>query len=98
MRRLWLLPALLALAVAVPPSPAAAKKTTAKTAATTKTTASSNGKSTANHPVSYSGMVKGSPSGKTFTLAMRKKSVTVDASGAKVRVNGKFAKFEDAIK
>src|SRR5207248_11047962 len=75
----------------------AAAKTAPKTAAKTGA-APSNGKMAAGHTVSYSGMVKGSPSGKTFTLAMRKKTATVDASGAKVRVNGKLPKFEDALK
>src|SRR5207248_1583062 len=41
---------------------------------------------------SVHGVVKGAPSGKTFTVAVPKKgAVTVDASGAKIRVAGKFA-------
>lgn len=44
------------------------------------------------------GPVKGSPSGKTFTVAVpRKGDVTVDATGAKVRINGRFASM-DAVK
>jgi hypothetical protein len=46
---------------------------------------------------SFTGPVKGSPNGKTFTLALRKGPMTVDASKAKVRANGKFAKM-DVIK
>jgi hypothetical protein len=44
-----------------------------------------------------SGMIKGTPnaSAKTFTLASPKKTVEVDASKATIRVNGKFAKFEE---
>jgi hypothetical protein len=47
---------------------------------------------------SFTGPVKKAPIGKTFVLAVpRKGDVTVDASKAKVRVNGKFASF-DVIK
>jgi hypothetical protein len=46
---------------------------------------------------SFTGPVKGSPSGDTFTLALKKGPMTVDMSKAKVRVNGKFAK-KDVIK
>jgi len=35
-------------------------------------------------------MVKGSPVGKTFTLAMKGKTMMVDASKASVRMKGKF--------
>lgn len=44
------------------------------------------------------GPVKGAPSGKTFTVAVpRKGNVTVDGTGAKVRINGRFASM-DAVK
>ena len=44
-----------------------------------------------------SGMIKGAPTGKTFVLASRGATTTVDASKAKIRVNGKFAGW-DAVK
>ena len=40
------------------------------------------------------GPVKGSPTGKTFTIGRKGGPVTVDASKAKVRQNGKFASFD----
>lgn len=40
---------------------------------------------------SLTGPIKGAPSGKTFTLGLKKGPVSVDATKAKVRVNGKFA-------
>src|SRR5262245_15623807 len=45
---------------------------------------------------SVTGPVK-SVSGQTFVIARRGSAVTVDASKAKIRVRGKFAKF-DAVK
>src|SRR5947209_18287800 len=44
-----------------------------------------------------SGMIKGAPTGMTFVVASRGATTTVDASKAKIRVNGKFAKW-DAVK
>lgn len=46
---------------------------------------------------SFTGPVKGTPSGGTFVLALRKGPMTVDTSKAKVRMNGKFAKM-DSVK
>ena len=43
---------------------------------------------------SFTGPVKGSPTGRMFTLALRKGPMTVDATKAKVRVNGRFAKMD----
>ena len=43
---------------------------------------------------SFTGPVKGAPVGRTFTLGLRKGPMSVDASKAKVRVNGRFAKME----
>ncbi|HEU4754525.1 MAG TPA: hypothetical protein VFU47_15560 [Armatimonadota bacterium] len=43
---------------------------------------------------SVTGPVKGAVSGKSFTIARKGGPVTVDASGAKVRENGKFAKLD----
>lgn len=43
---------------------------------------------------SFTGPVKGSPSAGTFTLGLKKGPLTVDASKAKVRVNGRFAKLD----
>lgn len=50
------------------------------------------GKMDAGQTQSFTGPVKGSPAGNTFTLALRKGPMTVDMSKAKVRVNGRFAK------
>src|ERR1043166_5845703 len=36
------------------------------------------------------GIVKAAPAGKSFMIAQGKKTTTVDASGAKLRYNGKF--------
>jgi hypothetical protein len=44
-----------------------------------------------------SGMIKGAPTGKTFVVASRGATTTVDATKAKIRVNGKFAGW-DAVK
>jgi len=41
-----------------------------------------------------SGMIKGAPTGKTFVLASRGATTTVDASKAKIRVNGTFAGWD----
>ena len=46
---------------------------------------------------SVSGMIKGAPTGMTFVLASRGATTTVDASKAKIRVNGRYAKW-DAVK
>jgi len=46
---------------------------------------------------SFTGPVKGDPSGRTFTLGLKKGPMSVDATKATIRVNGKFAKM-DAIK
>jgi len=43
---------------------------------------------------SITGPVKGQPAGKTFVIATRKGTTTVDATGAKVRNKGKFASFD----
>lgn len=51
-------------------------------------------KAAAGGETKISGMVKGSPSGKSFTVGTRKGAVKVDASKAKIRVNGKFAKVD----
>ena len=50
------------------------------------------GKMASGQTQSFTGPVKGSPVGNTFTLALRKGPMTVDMSKAKVRVNGRFAK------
>src|SRR2546421_4238559 len=44
-----------------------------------------------------SGFIKGAPTGKTVVLAARGGTTTVDASNAKIRVNGKFGSW-DAVK
>ncbi|MCW3051754.1 MAG: hypothetical protein JWN14_924 [Chthonomonadales bacterium] len=54
----------------------------------------SGGKMAPSEARSLTGPVKGSPTGKMFTLALPKGPVTVDASKAKIRVNGKFAKMD----
>lgn len=46
---------------------------------------------------SFTGPVKGDPSGRMFTLGLKKGPVSVDATKATIRVNGRFAKME-AIK
>lgn len=76
-------------AAKAPPAkaPAASKKGAAKGAA--KGTAKKEG------TTRVSGMVKGSPTGTTFTVGRRGGPVTVDASGAKIRVNGKFGSISD---
>jgi hypothetical protein len=43
---------------------------------------------------SFTGPVKGSPVGRTFTMGLRKGPMAVDAGKAKIRVNGKFAKMD----
>ena len=52
----------------------------------------SGGKMDAGQTQSFTGPVKGSPTGDTFILALRKGPITVDMSKAKVRADGKFAK------
>jgi len=79
----------LALAVAAPLGTAAQRTPAPHTGSTHTKTAPKAGAT-----VSYSGPVKGSPTGTTFILALRKGPVTVDASHAQVRYKGQFAKFE----
>jgi len=50
---------------------------------------SSSGKTSASMS-SVTGPVKGAPTGKTFVIATKGKTVTVDASGAHIRENGQF--------
>ncbi len=57
----------------------------------------SGGKMAAGETKSFTGPVKGTPSNGSFILAMRSGPMMVDASKAKVRVNGRFAKM-DTIK
>lgn len=51
----------------------------------------------AGRTVSFTGTVSGAPAGKTFTLSITKGTYTVDASKARIRDHGKFAKI-DVIK
>lgn len=88
------------LSVAMPAYAKPAKSTTttvdkAKTAP--KTPAKKDAKKTTPAGVqSVSGIVKGAPSGKTFVVARKGGTVTVDASKAKVRdKSGKFASFNE---
>jgi hypothetical protein len=46
---------------------------------------------------SITGPIKGAPTGRTFVVARKSGTTTVDASKAKIRINGKFASF-DAVK
>lgn len=76
-----LLPVLLALGVLGAPAWA---KSTPATAAKAPATAGAK-------PTSVTGPVKGSVNGKKFTIGRRGGPVDVDATGATVRDNGKFA-------
>lgn len=40
--------------------------------------------------VSFTGLTKGTPSGRTFTLATRKSTYTVDTSKSPIRYHGRF--------
>ena len=54
----------------------------------------SGGKMDAGKTESFTGPVKGSPIGRTFIMGLRKGPMTVDASKAKVRMDGRFAKID----
>jgi hypothetical protein len=100
MRKLLSLSVIALLAAALThPALAQDKKGAAKAAPSGKAAAMKGGAkgatmAAAGGETKISGMVKGSPSGKSFTVGTRKGPVKVDASGAKVRVNGKFAKLD----
>lgn len=91
----WLLPvvvgvslALPALAAQKPPKPATKPGSAAPAPSSAPAAATT---------TSVTGPVKGAPTGKTFVIGRKGGPVTVDASKAKIRVNGKFADF-DVIK
>ena len=44
-----------------------------------------------------SGFIKGAPTGKTFVISSRGATTTVDATNARIHVNGKFGSW-DAVK
>ncbi len=79
----------LALAIAAPSAATAQRSPAPHTGGTNTKTAPRAGAK-----VSYSGPVKGTPTGTTFILALRKGPITVDAAHAQVRYKGQFAKFE----
>lgn len=54
----------------------------------------SGGKMDAGQTQSFTGPVKGSPTGRTFTLGLRKGPMMVDATKAKIRLDGRFAKID----
>ena len=95
------LPALLALALTYPAaaqdtkgSAKAPAKAPAKGAAKGASKGAAKGgatKAEAGKATKVSGIIKGGGSGKSFTLGTNKGPVKVDASGAKIRANGKFA-------
>lgn len=100
------LPALLALALACPAaaqdtkgSAKAPAKAPAKGAAKGASKGAAKGatKAAAGKETKVSGIIKSGGSGKSFTLGTNKGPVKVDASGAKIRANGKFA-GADALK
>ncbi len=54
----------------------------------------SGGKMDVGKTQSFTGTVKGAPTGETFMLSLHKGPMTIDMGKAKVRMNGKFAKKE----
>jgi hypothetical protein len=89
MTRRWIAPLLagaLALTLAACPAVSVAKVPAPKSAP-----AGAAASAPAAGTTTVTGIIKGAPAGKTYTVVSGKRTTSVDASGARIRSGGKFA-------